>query len=93
MINSFPFTRIDFQKPTKVWSRKYIYYNVLSVIKNLVFAQINVFQLDDKFMNRVFSDYDICEKGYELWKVKLEGSKFIIECALDFVKFSLGKGE
>lgn len=69
----------------KVWSRKPIYYYVLKIVKILLFVQIKIFKLDDNVMNCVFNDYPIYDKGYQLWKVELRGSKFIIEDVLLFV--------
>lgn len=78
MIGRCLFTLIDFQMPTKVWSRTHVNFKTLS------FKQIKLVQLHGKIVKCVFDGYSKGGKGYKLQNVKSGGSKFFINKCITF---------
>lgn len=63
---------------------KLVNYSNLKIFKALLFVKIKLDQLDGKTVKCVFIVSSKCGKGYKLWEVESEGSRFIISWYITF---------
>ncbi|CAJ2668093.1 unnamed protein product [Trifolium pratense] len=90
LINRCPSTGIDLKTPMEVWSGKPADYSNLKIFGALAFAHIKQDKLDARAVKCVFIGYPEGVKGYKLWKMKPEGSKFIISRDVTFDETRMG---
>lgn len=65
---------------------KPIDYYHLKFVEILFIYQIKLIHPDGKVVNRIFYDFPIDEKGYELWELEFGGSKFNIQICITFTE-------